>query len=652
MNDQTPRFIAVQPFFGNRAEESAADMRRLARETFVDSVAMVCTIVPEGDPAVDKAAALAPMFADVKARLAGSGLKTGILLQATMGHGWTPDSASPWRRIVARDGSSPYVFCPLGRDFLAYIRRQVATLAAERPDFVMIDDDARLVSGWKGCFCPLHLEEMRRRTGREWTRETLAAATDSDPELLRTYDKLLEDSVSGLVSAVREEMDRVNPRMQGIFCTCGWEIRHAARHAATIAAPGQRRVVRINNARYDKDRVRDLPYWLHGFGWEMAQVEPGTLMLAEADTCPHNRYSTSVATYHCQLAMSLLEGCGGAKTWITGCAQWEPASGEAYRRHLAEWRGFYGELLRLRPRWEGVRIPYSALPRLVVNHSNPDPDWGSAMFGRFGIPYANASDAREVSALVASDVANLEDAELEAVLHGKVLLDGSGAAALAARGFAEMTGVRPREWKLPSPSFERTPEFDVERMARALDLSDRDPSCETLSELRHRASGLSGDGESVAPGSVLFRNAAGGTVVTMAMLLPGREHGLQDYYAWNETRKKQILSLLDRLAPLDARGGVCHPGDAEILLRSGTAAGGSRVWVALDFGFDPLDELTLAVSEMPESVERLQPDGSWRAVEIRAASGANAAGRGAIPITLLTAVRPFYPAVFKIGRTA
>ena len=648
MSAAVPRFVAVQPFFPDRAAESAEDLRRLARESVVDAVAFACTLVPEGDGPVDKAAACAEAFADMKRRLEGSGLRTGILLQATMGHGWTPDAPAPFGRIVPRDGSSPYVFCPLDPDFLGFMRGQVRTLAACRPDFMMTDDDARLVSSYKGCFCPLHLEEMRRRTGRAWTRESLAAATDSDPALLRVYDGLLADSVGGLVDAVRGEMDRVDPSMQGYFCTCGWEIRHAARHAAALAAPGQVPVVRINNARYDKDHVRDIPYWLHGFGWEMAQVAPGTLMLAEADTCPQNRYSTSVATYHMQLAMSILEGCGGAKTWITGTAQWEPASGEAYRRHHAEFRGFYRELLRLKPRWDGVRIPYSARPRVVVNHVNPDPDWGSSLFGRFGIPYANTSGARPVSALVASDVANLDDDELEAALRGSVLLDGSAAAAAARRGFAELTGVRPREWALPVPSLERTPQGDIARKPRAVDLTDRDAACEVLSELRHRVSGASRDGFPVAPGSVLFRNAAGGTVLTTAMVLPGREHGLPDYYAWNESRKRQVLALLDRLAPLSARGGVFYTGDAEVMLRSGIAADGSRIWVALDFGFDALDRLPLAVSETPGSVERLAPDGSWRPVGISRCS-VPPPQCGASGVVLDSPLVPFYPAVFRVA---
>ncbi len=52
-------WVNVAPLIGAHEEELAADIRRLRRETAMDSVAFICTLVPEGDPPFDKAAVLA-----------------------------------------------------------------------------------------------------------------------------------------------------------------------------------------------------------------------------------------------------------------------------------------------------------------------------------------------------------------------------------------------------------------------------------------------------------------------------------------------------------------------------------------------------------------------------------------------------------------
>ena len=46
------------------------------------------TLVPEGDPPIDKAAELTERFRLFQKRLAQDGISAGILLQATIGHGY------------------------------------------------------------------------------------------------------------------------------------------------------------------------------------------------------------------------------------------------------------------------------------------------------------------------------------------------------------------------------------------------------------------------------------------------------------------------------------------------------------------------------------------------------------------------------------
>ena len=644
-----PLWIDIAPLLPDREEEVVADALRLARETCVDSVAFSCPLHPEGDPPIDKAAAFAPLVAAMKRRLEGSGLRIGVLVQSTMGHGYAPDSPSPFQTLRLRDGRAPHVCCPLDDDFRAYVRAQVSALvAAADPDFLLLDDDARLGSGYGGCLCPLHRAALARRLGApERSFEDLAAAlaSGSDPALQRAFDETQDASMERFFRDVRSAIDAARPGLPAILCSCGYEMTRAPRFAALLAAPGQRPAVRLNNGRYMRETLRDVPFWLHGTAWQLAQAGPDMDVLCEPDTCPHNRYATAATILHYHLALSLLEGCAGAKLWLSRLAEWEPESGEAYRRLLARNKALYPALAALRPRWEGVRVPLAATAAW-------GPDWGSSVFGLFGFPYENtvvAGDARDRPfALSGHDVLVLSDGELRAILRGRALLDGGAAVELARRGFAALTGVAARDGAdRPRASFETWGGGCVNRpVPDAADLREHDPAARELSALRHRTWALAPDSEPVGPGALLFDNAEGGRVLSVAFLLPSAAPGvnLDVSHLWNQTRKRRLAELLTLLCGGDEAawtGGARHLGDAPLLFRSGRAADGTRLWLAMPISLDPVEEIPLALAgPAPARVERLCADGSWRGVD----TATPAPGRLDLRLRLL----PAEPAVLRL----
>ena len=595
-------WINIAPLLPDHAEELAADLRWLVANTPIDSVAFICTLVPEGDPAFDKAAVLAARFRRLKALLAGSGVRCGLLLQATMGHGWIPDSITPFQRTVRENGAEPYTFCPLGEEFLAYIRGQIATLAAERPDFFMLDDDTRLITGRNGCYCPFHIAEMERLTGRAFTRETLAAAVHGEPETARLYNGLLRDSILVLARAIRGELDKVDSATPCSFCCCSQDVRHAADIARALAAPGQELVVRLNNGRYLSETLRDVPAWLRYTAGQIAVLKDEATILAEPDTCPQNRYSTGASVLHQHLSMSLLEGCGGAKFWITRMGDYEPASGLAYRRILSENSGFYQALAGLSPHWGGVRVPIATEPDYSLPPRPLGLDWGSAVLGRFGIPYANSTD--EAAATVLSeDAARLSDEELRAILARNAVLDGRAALILTARGFG------------PGASFEALEDGSrINTRINAVLLRPLSPAARIKSRLMHRSAALADDADEVAPGSVFFANELGGRVFTFAAKLPNHM-GLDVFDVYNEHRKRQFIEAFRLVLGADF---AYYPGDAEVLFRDGITDSGERILAFLSTTLDPIDQITLHMPDIPHSVERLMPDGTWSPVAFHA----------------------------------
>ena len=98
---QAPRWIDILPLPDPIPESYVADAAFLGDETISDGIAWSCKLVPEGDPAVDKASVYAERFRRVAPRVrARSKIRQGFLIQATIGHGWTPGRATPWQKIV------------------------------------------------------------------------------------------------------------------------------------------------------------------------------------------------------------------------------------------------------------------------------------------------------------------------------------------------------------------------------------------------------------------------------------------------------------------------------------------------------------------------------------------------------------------------
>lgn len=387
-----PRFPVIVPSMENHAGDIAADLRRLTSETVVDAAALNASLQPCGNPPDDRAAGYVRFFRQLREAAGSEDPQLGVLLQSTMGHGGMPTNPAPFQCIVSSWGDSRYIFCPLDDAFLAFIKAQVGVLAAERPAFFILDDDTRLRTFRDACYCPLHLAEFSRRTGREWRdREALHAALEGDSALAAAWEKLRLDSVARLARAVREAFDAVDPAIPGAFCCCEGDVGDAYPLARILAAPGQRPALRLNNGRYLHDGNRDLPAHLLRTDGQRLALPPDAdaLLLDEPDTYPHNRYSVSAANFHLHVSLGLLSGCGGAKLWLSRTRAWEAASGEAYRRVFARNKGFYEELLKLAPTWEGLRIPLTP-PAVGAGPATPPEglDWGSSLLGRMGIPYA------------------------------------------------------------------------------------------------------------------------------------------------------------------------------------------------------------------------------------------------------------------------
>ncbi|MBO5653450.1 MAG: hypothetical protein J6S44_04470, partial [Clostridia bacterium] len=359
----------------------------------------IMTLTPEGDPAIDKADMLCRVYEKYKARLDELGIASGVLIQASIGHGWKLNEPSAFQKYVGLySGCTPEVCCPAGEGFRAYIRAATRRIAFSHPAHIMVDDDFRLMGSRqdKGCACPLHMARMSALLGEEITREELYQTIDNGGEKGEKYKELFaKTQIDSLIECAREMragIDEVDPTLPGSFCTCGDGAEGAYEIASVLAGEGNPVILRLNQATYCEKDHRHFSHIMHRAASELAALSgKPDFILAETDTCPQNRYSTSAARLHAHFTFSILEGAKGAKHWITstrpGCG-----SAKAYRAKLEKYGRFYAARAAINDDlvWQGCKIPVPTRPYYAVARGEVIPSgndgWSGCVLDRLGLP--------------------------------------------------------------------------------------------------------------------------------------------------------------------------------------------------------------------------------------------------------------------------
>ena len=608
----------VMPLLPGSETELAADAEILLKIGVCTDIACMLTLVPEGDPPVDKARVLGDQFVAFREGFKGDKSRIGILAQATIGHGWTPDEPAPYQKIIRPDGSAAYQMCPLDSAFQDYIRNTFRHLAALKPAFFMIDDDFRLLCGRNGCYCPLHLAEIGRRLGRDFTRESLLDTLRKESSVSHAYDSLLMDSLMHLAGIMRDEIDRVDPAIPGSFCTCHGDVRHAGPLSRVLAGKGQPRIVRINNARYLSPELRSFPNRMYDGAAQIAVLDPDITILAETDTCPQNRYSAGANLMHTHYTGSILEGCHGAKHWITRTSVYQPASGAAYRAVLTKYHGFYETLFNAVQESAPSGYAAAVLPGLPFFNAAPDrgdgcsswKTWG-ALLGVLGLPcnYARMPDLPAM--MTGCDVGLFSDEDLKRLMKKGLLLEGQAAEILCQRGFSADIGVTAEPWKGPHVSAEQWGQVVLGSDVYYSRLTPVDPKVKIHSTLLHRKSGVSSDFTELGPAVTLFENPSGGRVAILAASF-GSQGALSSFGFFDEDRKRELLDLLQFVCGKPVE--FYYPGDAEVYLKVRRFTDGRYLLAFFNLGHDRLDVLPVNSAGNITHVEMIAPDGSWQPV--------------------------------------
>lgn len=605
---------SIMPLDTNHIDEICNDIKEQYEKGVATLALFMVKLVPEGSPVINKAKINAEKYAMFRDRLNAMGIKCGILAQCTIGHGYKLSSLPPFQQYTnLKDGKEEHITCPSDEGFMDYIRESFATLAKEKPEMIMVDDDFRLI--WRngyGCACPLHLKEIEKNYGAPLERERILSAlrgnSKEDKRITEIFVNSQIDSLVTAARAMREGIDLVDKTIPGSFCACGLSVEGAAEIAKILAGENNPVVVRINNGNYHPAGARYL-----SSAFQRAAIQATVLksqgkvdyILAETDTCPQNRYSTSAQSLHSHFVGTILEGASGAKHWITKLNEFQPKSGVAYRKKLSEYRGFYEALSREVPKlnWLGCRAPLSTTPSYIFMPSAQN-NWVRCTLERLGLPVYFSGKAGGAVFLDGALPNIFTDEELLEMLSGTVFLDADAAIAIQERGLGKYLGVTVKEWNGAAMMREVILKEDkrIVKQVNARHLIPA-PSAREESVICDLPDGKTE--VPLCPGSVFFKNELGGNVITFA----GTASTQFVYYEFtylDESRKLQLARLLKETGNLP----VYYTGDAEVYLKAARHEDGDLFVALFNIGFDALETIELDCEDAVNKVEMLLPDGT------------------------------------------
>lgn len=602
--------------------EICADIKSQCDSGVATYPLFMMTLVPEGDPPANKGEILCNKYARFREKLSAMGIPSGVLVQATIGHGWVLGQMFPYQKYVGLvGGHEENTVCPYDMGFRDYIYDALNTIALQKPDHIMIDDDFRLLGRTGGgCACPLHIKRFNDLAGTNLSREELFAIVTSGSDEGKKYAEIfLETQKESLLDAakvMRSAIDSVDPSIPGSFCCVGNNAEFAGDIAEILAGKGNPVIVRINNGDYTCAGARFLSTSFFRAAAQISKLKGKVdVTLAETDTCPQNRYSKGAMSLHAQFTGTILEGAGGAKHWITRLSAYEPESGLQYRKTLAKYRGFYDALYKIVPtiKWRGCRIPVLGEPNFRVGKPwNMGEDyysgWGECVLERLGLPMYFSADTGGV--LFLDGEVKLCDNELHEALKGSVFLASDSALQLISRGFGEYIGAEVREWSGKQPMAERlfingnltkTQMITKELIPTGEGALVDSIVCHTVDHEHY---------EELFPGSVIYKNSLGGTVFTFCGT-PRANYNITEAFSFlTYSRKLQLIAMLKQTGELPSY----YPGDAEMYFRAADMPDGGLLCAAFNIGLDPIENLELVFDRDITLIEKVMPDGSRKEI--------------------------------------
>ena len=412
----------IVPYSPGHEAEAAISAREYHTRTGGNIVLYSLSLHPEGKPAIEKAQRYISSYRAFRREMEGSGMRVGILVQSILGHWPRVDKdIEDWTRTINIKGEKVR-FCPDGPGFAAYVEAVFGLIAAERPDFVLLDDDVRAYSHDAECFCPRHVSEFNAVRGTSYTEKQLREKVSSsrkEDEDYKVFLSIQREMMERLVKRIRRVLDASGFHIPAGVCVAEEETFLASDLARAVAAKGQTPVMRVSTGCYIERYASRLAYNItRKLGYIEYLRGSGIEVLDEADTCPHNLWSKSSTSFFTHMEVASFLGFKGAKVWyVNGNKLRNGPVSRAYTDILADNRGVLDALSGVAeafPQMDGVAVPcFSRFPRWHLAHYHKEMQLDAdQLIGKvlipFGIPFRAEKDFSKQGVYVLSSRFEIE----------------------------------------------------------------------------------------------------------------------------------------------------------------------------------------------------------------------------------------------------
>ena len=152
---------SMMPIVTDHLDEMCDDIKQQYTQGVTTCPLFIMTLVPEGDPVWDKAGDLCGKYAMYRDKLSSEGVSSGILVQASLGHGYNITPAPFTRFVGVTDGVERNVYCPLDKDCRDLLERIIDRMGLSARACTRIIKLARTIADLAGCadIRPEHLSE-------------------------------------------------------------------------------------------------------------------------------------------------------------------------------------------------------------------------------------------------------------------------------------------------------------------------------------------------------------------------------------------------------------------------------------------------------------------------------------------------------------
>ena len=212
----------IMPLDVEHLEEVCQDIKAQYDQGIANCALFSMTLVPEGNPPIDKAGIMCEKYNRFRDRLQELGVDCGMLVQASIGHGYKLNQDSGFQKYISlTTGEARNVCCPYDEEFREHFKSVMKKLAFHQPKVIMVDDDFRLMARpTLGCACPLHMKRLSEKIGEELLEHT-KRRDERSLMITRAFIETQGESLVGAAKKMREGIDEVDPTLPGLFCVCG-----------------------------------------------------------------------------------------------------------------------------------------------------------------------------------------------------------------------------------------------------------------------------------------------------------------------------------------------------------------------------------------------------------------------------------------------